>query len=98
MAAVRFHATSIRQFDDFRRELDTAIRVSRVADMLRHSWAATTMTISGPGSTGVLHFRDGRVHAEIRMTFPAIMMKRRVIADIRGMLEKAAGAPVAVTE
>ena len=93
---VRFQATSLKPFDDFRRDLDLAIRLSRVAHMLSHSWSAQNMSITGPGAQGKLLFREGHVHAEIRISFPAIMLHDRIVGDIRRMLESAAGGPVLV--
>jgi len=54
------------------------------------------MTIAGPGASGVLHFREGRVHAEVRISFPATIIQDRIVTDIRVLLEVASGAPVAV--
>lgn len=96
MALVRFNAVSGKAFDDFRRDLDRAISVSQVADMLRHTWAAQSMSIAGPGAHGTLRFLEGAVSAEVSISFPATLLKDRIIGDIRRMLEAAAGGPVKV--
>lgn len=97
MALVRFNAVSGKPFEDFRRDLDRAISVSQVADMLRHSWAAQSMSIAGPGAHGTLRYADGgAVSAEVSISFPATMLKDRIVGDIRRMLEAASGAPVQV--
>ena len=97
MGAVRFHATSKKEFGDFRRDLDHAIRRSSVAEMLRHSWTAQSMRIAGPGAHGVLHFHEGRVHVEVKISFPASLVRDRIVGDIRRMLESASGGRVTVT-
>jgi len=97
MALVRFNAVSGKPFDDFRRDLDRAIAASHVADLLRHSWNSHGMSIAGPGAHGTLHFVEGTVRAEVTISFPATMIKDRVVGDIRRMLEAAAGAPVSVS-
>jgi hypothetical protein len=96
MALVRFHAVSGKAFDDFQRDLNRAISHSQVADMLRHTWAAQSMSIAGPGAHGTLRFTEGAVSAEVRISFPASLLKDRIVGDIRRMLEAAAGASVRV--
>jgi len=97
MGAVRFHATSKKEFGDFKRDLDHAIRRSGVSEHLRHSWTSQSMKIAGPGAQGVLHYRDGRVHLEVRISFPATLLRERIIRDIRRLLESAAGGHVTMT-
>jgi hypothetical protein len=97
MGAVRFHATSKKEFGDFRRDLDHAIRRSAVAEMLRHSWTAQSMRIAGPGAHGVLHYQEGRVHLEVKISFPATLLRERIVRDIRHLLEAASGGRVTVT-
>jgi len=96
MTLVRFHAISGKAFDDFQRDLDRAISVSHVKDMLRHSWASQRMSIAGPGAHGTLLFKEGSVRVEVRISFPATLVKDRIVRDIHRMLEAAAGAPVSV--
>jgi putative polyhydroxyalkanoic acid system protein len=97
MGAVRFHANSKKEFGVFQRDLDHAIRRSSVAEMLRHSWHAQSLKIAGPGAHGTLHYREGRVHLEVRITFPATLLRDRIVGDIRRMLESASGARVTIS-
>jgi hypothetical protein len=96
MALVRFHGSSGKALDDFRRDLDRAIAGSQVADMIRHSWNSHGMSIAGPGANGKLQFTEGGFRAEVTISFPASMIKDRIVRDIHRMLEAAAGAPVSV--
>jgi hypothetical protein len=97
MALVRFHAVCGKPFDEFRRDLDRAIVHSQVAHMIRHTWNHQGMSIAGPGANGKLHFKEGTLRAEVQISFPATMIKDRIVGDIRRMLESAAGGPVSVT-
>jgi hypothetical protein len=97
MTPVRFLATCSKPFDDFRRDLEQAISVSQVSHLLRHSWKQQNMSIAGPGAHGTLRFHQGRVQAELHISFPATMIKPRIVGDIRRMLEAASGGPVSVT-
>ena len=89
-----FSARTSKGFDEFRRDLDSALCRSFGAGVMRWSWGGYRLQITAPGAVGWVTFDEGAITAEIKMSFPATLMEEKITADIRQMLAYASSQAV----
>ena len=98
MATVRFEGRSGKEFAQFQSEVSQAVAASSAAAMMNCAWQDHTLHIQAPGAQGFVRLVGSRLLAEIRLSFPAILMKQKIVQDIERVLSRVADAPVATLE
>jgi len=96
MATVQFEAQSTKDFPQFQEDLNRAIYGSFAAHVMRLAWSGFVLNIEAPGSVGFVRFDAGRITAEIKMSFPATLMREQIIQDIRRTIEAGCGSLVKI--
>ena len=96
MPKTRFESQSNKDFSQFRQDLDAAIHTSFASHMLQYTWSGFTMTMEAPGATGFMRYDSGHIAAEIDLTFPATMLRGRILQDIERIIQAGSGSVVTV--
>ena len=90
----QFSARTSKGFDEFRRDLDSALCRSFGARVMRWGWEGYRLQIMAPGAVGWVTFDEGEISAAIEISFPATLMEEKITADIRQMLAYASAQSV----
>ena len=95
---MRFQAFTSKPFEMFRSDLDQSLARSFASHVMQRSWKDQILSIHALGSNGFVQFDNGGVRAEIRMSFPATLMKDQIVSDIQRALTESSGGAVQTFE
>ncbi|MCB1057672.1 MAG: polyhydroxyalkanoic acid system family protein [Acidobacteria bacterium] len=84
-------ATSKASMDDLRTDLEAALRQEFPGGMMRWTWEADILKLSGPGAEGTVILEAGRLVAVATLRPPASLMQPIIRQKMTKVLEKAAG-------
>ena len=96
MAKIRFETQSGKDFPHFKEDLNSAIDQFFVAHLLKRTWVGSQMRIEAPGATGFVLYDAGRVTVEVNMTFPATLLREKIVQDIQRIVQIAGGGLVKI--
>lgn len=96
MAKIRFETQSSKDFPQFKEDLTAAIDQSFVAHLLKRTWNGPQMNIEAPGATGFVLYDASRVTVEINISFPATLLRERIVQDIQRIVQIAGGRAVKI--
>jgi hypothetical protein len=89
-----FHARTTKPFDRFRFDLEKSIGQSFASSVMRRVWHDRTLRMKAPGAEGSVRFDEGDIRAEVSMSFPATLIKHKILDDIRRTMADASGGAV----
>jgi Putative polyhydroxyalkanoic acid system protein (PHA_gran_rgn) len=96
VSKIRFETQSGKDFPHFKEDLTAAINQSFVAHLLKRTWVGSQMNIEAPGATGFVLYDAGRVTVEINISFPATLLRERIVQDIQRIVQIAGGRAVKI--
>jgi hypothetical protein len=96
VSKIRFETQSGKDLPHFQEDLNSAIDQSFVAHLLKRTWNGPQMNIEAPGATGFVLYDAGRVTVEINITFPASLLRERIVQDIQRIVQAAGGSLVKI--
>lgn len=92
MAEMNLETATLKEtMDDLRSALEAALRQEFPGGMMRWSWEADVLKLSGPGAEGTVVLETGRLVAVATLRPPASMMQPLIRQKMARVLEKAAG-------